>query len=241
MRFGAKPEPAPLLALLLPRVSPILAFGPRGPVGFIAFIPCRSLRAIPLVGSLKEQAVATQRWYSRIHSPWLWGASIALIVTVAFRVEARAQATAPTLSADTVPASGGNVEITPIAHASVQIEHGGTVIHIDPWRRGYYSNTKLADLILVTDTPGDHLDLEAITAIRKVGAPVVVPPSASSSRESLLSWLSAPEGRWVSLPLSLAGHFEQSHSLGASRSRPWPPSAGIRGYTHLGYGERPSR
>ena len=178
MRFGAKPEPAPLLALLLPRVSPILAFGPRGPVGFIAFIPCRSLRAIPLVGSLKEQAVATQRWYSRIHSPWLWGASIALIVTVAFRVEARAQATAPTLSADTVPASGGNVEITPIAHASVQIEHGGTVIHIDPWRRGYYSNTKLADLILVTDTPGDHLDLEAITAIRKVGAPVVVPPSA---------------------------------------------------------------
>ena len=122
--------------------------------------------------------MANQRWYSRIHSAWLRGASIALIVTVAFRVEAWAQATAPTLSTDTVSASGGNIEITPIAHASVQIEHNGTVIHVDPWRQGYYSNAKLADLILVTDTPGDHLDLEAIVAIRRVGAPVVVPPSA---------------------------------------------------------------
>ena len=78
--------------------------------------------------------MATQRWYSRIHSPWLWGASIALIVTVAFRVEVWAQATFPTFSTDMVPASGGNLEITPIAHASVQIEHGGTVIHVDPAR-----------------------------------------------------------------------------------------------------------
>ena len=126
----------------------------------------------------KEQAVANQRWYSRIHSAWLRGASIALIVTVAFRVEVWAQATFPTFSTDIVPASGGNIEITPIAHASVQIEYGGMVIHVDPARQGYYANAKLADLILVTDAPGDHLDREAITVIRKVGVPVFVPPSA---------------------------------------------------------------
>ena len=122
--------------------------------------------------------MTTQHWYSWIHSPWLRGAYIALIVTVAFRVEAWAQATALTLSTDIVPASGGNVEITPIAHASVQVEHGGTVIHVDPWRQGYYTNAKLADLILVTEGAGDHLDPEAIAAIRKAGATVVVPPSA---------------------------------------------------------------
>jgi len=33
----------------------------------------------------------------------------------------------------------------------VQIEHGGTVVHIDPWTAGDLSSAKPADLILVLD------------------------------------------------------------------------------------------
>lgn len=88
-------------------------------------------------------------------------------------------AASPTIATDTIPAAGGDIEITPITHASVQLEHAGKVIHVDPWRRGDYSNAKHADLILVTDIQPDHLDLEAIREIQNVGAPVVIPPAAT--------------------------------------------------------------
>ena len=72
---------------------------------------------------------------------------------------------------DRIAAEGGDVVITPILHSSVQIEHGGTVVHIDPWSAGDLSQAKPADLILVTDDPGHHLDPAAIEQLRKPGAP----------------------------------------------------------------------
>lgn len=75
---------------------------------------------------------------------------------------------------DTVPAAGGNIEITPLIHSSVQIEHAGKVIQVDPWSLGDLSRMKPADLILVTDDVGHHLDVDAIQTLRKPGAPVVI-------------------------------------------------------------------
>ena len=77
-------------------------------------------------------------------------------------------------AADRFPAAGGDIEITPIVHASVQLEHAGTVIQIDPWGAGDLSRAKPADLILVTDDIGHHLDVKAIAQLRKPGAPVVI-------------------------------------------------------------------
>lgn len=75
---------------------------------------------------------------------------------------------------DSFPAAGGNIEITPIVHASVQLEHAGKVIQVDPWSAGDLSHAKPADLILVTDDVGHHLDVKAIGQLRKPGAPVVI-------------------------------------------------------------------
>jgi L-ascorbate metabolism protein UlaG (beta-lactamase superfamily) len=83
-------------------------------------------------------------------------------------------ATAPLIAADTYPATGGNIEITPIMHSSVQIEHGGKVIQVDPWSAGDLSKAKPADLILITDDVGHHLDVKAIEKLRKPGAPVII-------------------------------------------------------------------
>jgi L-ascorbate metabolism protein UlaG (beta-lactamase superfamily) len=77
-------------------------------------------------------------------------------------------------SIDIFKARDGNVTITPFIHASVQIEHAGTVIQVDPWSVADLSAAKPADLILVTDDPGHHLDVKAIAALRKPGAPVVI-------------------------------------------------------------------
>ncbi|HYL38391.1 MAG TPA: MBL fold metallo-hydrolase [Bryobacteraceae bacterium] len=79
---------------------------------------------------------------------------------------------------DQIPATGGAIEITPITHASVQVEQAGKVIQVDPWSRGDFSRVKAADLILITGIENDHLDLDAIRKIRKAGAPIVIPAAA---------------------------------------------------------------
>jgi L-ascorbate metabolism protein UlaG (beta-lactamase superfamily) len=86
-------------------------------------------------------------------------------------------ATAAVHAADRIPATGGDIVITPLIHSSVQIEHAGKVIQVDPWSVGDLSQAKPADLILITDDVGHHLDLKAIAALRKPGAPVVMPAS----------------------------------------------------------------
>ena len=73
-----------------------------------------------------------------------------------------------------VPAAGGDITITPIQHAAVQVEYGGKVIQVDP-AQGDFSKAKSADLVLVTDIHGDHLNTDFIAKVRKPGAPVVMP------------------------------------------------------------------
>lgn len=74
----------------------------------------------------------------------------------------------------------GDVVITPLIHSSVQIEHAGKVIQIDPWSRGGLTRMKPADLILITDDVGHHLDVTAIAAVRKPGAPIIIAGNGKS-------------------------------------------------------------
>ena len=68
----------------------------------------------------------------------------------------------------------GDVEITTFTHSDIQLEYGGKVIHVDPWSLSDLSKAKSADLILITDDVGHHLDVKAIARVRKPGAPVVI-------------------------------------------------------------------
>ena len=71
--------------------------------------------------------------------------------------------------------------ITPIYHASLMLQFGDTVIQVDPWSRGDYQSLPMADVILITDVHGDHLDVEAASLL--MGArTVVVAPSAVGDR-----------------------------------------------------------
>jgi L-ascorbate metabolism protein UlaG (beta-lactamase superfamily) len=77
-------------------------------------------------------------------------------------------------AADVFPAKGGDVTLTPFVHSSVQIEHAGKVIQVDPWSVADLSAARPADLILITDDPVHHLDVTAIAKLRKPGAPIVL-------------------------------------------------------------------
>jgi L-ascorbate metabolism protein UlaG (beta-lactamase superfamily) len=83
----------------------------------------------------------------------------------------------------TIPATGGEIVITALQHASVQIEHGGTVIQVDP-AQGDFSKARPASLVLVTDIHGDHLNTDDIAKVRKAGAPVVMPAAVQQQAGS---------------------------------------------------------
>ena len=79
----------------------------------------------------------------------------------------------------TIAATGGDITITAIRHASVQIEHAGKVIQVDP-AEGDFSKAKQGDLVLITDIHGDHLNPDLVAKVRKPGVPVVMPAAVHS-------------------------------------------------------------
>jgi L-ascorbate metabolism protein UlaG (beta-lactamase superfamily) len=84
---------------------------------------------------------------------------------------------------DTVPASGGDITIVPINHATVQLAHGGHVILIDPTGQGSYANLPSPGIILITDIHPDHLDPAAVAKVRKPATTIVAPAAAASKLE----------------------------------------------------------
>ena len=69
------------------------------------------------------------------------------------------------------------VRITPLNHASTLIEAGGKVIYLDPAKPVDFSGKPKADLILITDIHGDHMDPDSIKAISKTGTEILAPPA----------------------------------------------------------------
>ena len=94
-------------------------------------------------------------------------------------------------SADVYHTPRGVITITPFVHSSIQIEHAGRVIHVDPWSLGDLSAARPADLILITDDPGHHLDVKAIARVRKPGAPIVIPRGVEATPRALTA---VPDG-----------------------------------------------
>jgi L-ascorbate metabolism protein UlaG (beta-lactamase superfamily) len=69
------------------------------------------------------------------------------------------------------------VEVIPIAHATMVLRWGETVIYTDPvGGAAVFAGQPAADLILVTDVHGDHLNAETLAAV--AGEAVIVVPRA---------------------------------------------------------------
>jgi len=75
----------------------------------------------------------------------------------------------------TFDSSAGPVKITPVYHASLAMEAGGKVIIIDPAKPADFSGVPQADLILITDIHGDHLDEAMIKTVSKSGTEIIAP------------------------------------------------------------------
>jgi len=75
----------------------------------------------------------------------------------------------------------GELVITPVRHGTVLLQFAGKTWYIDPWSQADLSSLPKADVILITDIHGDHMDPKAIAAIRKADTQIVVPASVAKT------------------------------------------------------------
>lgn len=76
---------------------------------------------------------------------------------------------------DTIETDSGNLEISFVGHGTLMFSFDGKVIHVDPWSQlTDYSKMPKADIILITHDHLDHLDPEAVEAIRTDKSVVVL-------------------------------------------------------------------
>jgi L-ascorbate metabolism protein UlaG (beta-lactamase superfamily) len=76
---------------------------------------------------------------------------------------------------DVIKTRAGDLEITFIGHGTLMFYCGGKVIQVDPvGQYADYSKLPKADLILITHEHRDHLDPQAVAALRQPGTQIVV-------------------------------------------------------------------
>lgn len=76
---------------------------------------------------------------------------------------------------DIFDTSQGQLKITFIGHGTLMFTFGEKIIHVDPvGRYADYSQLPKADMILITHEHGDHLDPQAITALRTDNTDIIL-------------------------------------------------------------------
>jgi L-ascorbate metabolism protein UlaG (beta-lactamase superfamily) len=107
--------------------------------------------------------------------------SILIILAGAAVLSLAGGARAQTRPAQKFDTSKGAVTITPVYHASLEIEAGGKIIIIDPAKPANFAGLPQADLILITDIHGDHLDADLIKAESKEGTEIIAPAAVAKT------------------------------------------------------------
>jgi L-ascorbate metabolism protein UlaG (beta-lactamase superfamily) len=81
---------------------------------------------------------------------------------------------------DLLPTSAGNLSITFLGHASLLMVFNGMNIYIDPFgQMADYSQLPKADMVLSTHEHFDHLDPDALAAIRTPSTTLVLNPAGA--------------------------------------------------------------
>ncbi len=80
----------------------------------------------------------------------------------------------------TVKVKKDAIKVIPIQHASLLLEANNKTIYIDPTGglKAYEGKNK-ADMILITDIHGDHMNIETLTVIETQDVPIIVPQAVA--------------------------------------------------------------
>src|ERR1700739_2889837 len=103
---------------------------------------------------------------------------LACAAMLAFAAGASAQMARPVQTFDS---SKGPVKITPVYHASLEIEAGGKVIIVDPAKPANFSGITQGDLVLITDIHGDHMDPDLLKTVSKADSTIIAPAAVAKT------------------------------------------------------------
>ena len=84
-------------------------------------------------------------------------------------------------AADTLQTSAGEVKLIPAGHGTVALDIAGKTWWIDPWTSANLSAAPKADVILITDIHGDHMDPKAIEQVSKPSTVIVAPAAVAKT------------------------------------------------------------
>jgi L-ascorbate metabolism protein UlaG (beta-lactamase superfamily) len=154
--------------------------------------------------------------------------AVALSVFTIFAITA-GPAAGKTFQMDSISTSSGDLEITFVGHGTLMLGFGDKVIHIDPFGKlTDYSKMPDADLILITHEHRDHLDLEAIAAIRKSSTIIVANPAAASKIEGARIMENGQRETVMDLPIQTVPAYNVVHKR--DNGAPFHPAGRDNGY-----------
>lgn len=89
-------------------------------------------------------------------------------------------------SQDIIKTTEGNIKIHPIIHGTLALQYEGLTIYVDPYGGAErFSALKDADLILITDIHGDHLNKETLQALNTSNSHFIVPEAVAKQMEGI--------------------------------------------------------
>jgi L-ascorbate metabolism protein UlaG (beta-lactamase superfamily) len=130
---------------------------------------------------------------------------------------------------DVLPTSTGDLKITFLGHASLQLTFGGKEIYIDPFSRlADYSKLPKADLILITHEHGDHLDPNAVAAVRTAKTVTVLTAACAQQITGGIIMKNGDKQTIEGIPVEAVPAYNLVHKR--ENGRPFHPQGQGNGY-----------
>lgn len=133
----------------------------------------------------------------------------------------------------TFSTSAGPVKITPIYHAAAKITAGNDVIVIDPAPPAKLDGVGPADLILITDIHGDHMNAADVKTLSKDGTVVIAPASVQQTITQAKMLANGDTTTWHKWKITAVPMYNIKHNQPSGE--PYHPKGRGDGYV-LNYG-----
>ena len=127
------------------------------------------------------------------------------------------------------------VRITPIYHATAMIQVGRDIIYIDPAKPAKIEGRTAADLILITDIHGDHMDAADVAALSKAGTLVIAPAAVAKTITQARVLDNGKSTLWRDFKITAVPMYNISHNQPSGQ--PYHDKGRGNGYV-LSYGNR---
>lgn len=87
---------------------------------------------------------------------------------------------------DVIKTNKGEIKIHPIVHGTLALEYNGMTLYVDPYGGAEgFSGLNDADLILITDIHGDHLNPNTLKALNTSNSHFIVPQAVADQMEAI--------------------------------------------------------